>query len=219
MGVMSISWDYPVYLVPHGTGYVSIFVSGDSTEQMLVVYTREQSAVDFMEDHGLAGTPRPLQNAREFRWLLEALRAPVTRVAFDPVIKQRQASPRWEVGVQSLLNDHLAADFSPWNYPVYVIAQDTGFACIRGRASDGRPLTAVAVFTSSEKATAYLESAEETGELCELADMNLTRRFLSSLALEVFSVALDPVVEHSTRTAKYCFDIATLLEKYLVAAG
>ncbi|MCH5376340.1 MAG: hypothetical protein JJ992_20410, partial [Planctomycetes bacterium] len=72
--------------------------------------------------------------------------------------------------------------------------------------------------TSCEKAETYLQSAEEAGDLLELKDMNAARRFLSSLALEVFSVAIDPVVQDSTRTAKYCFDIATLLEKYLVSA-
>ena len=216
---MSVTWNYPIYLIPHQGGYVSIAVNDRSDDQMLVVYTSEESAAGFMEDHGLPGTPRPLQNAREFGWLLDAVQAPVTRVAFDPQVMDRRANPRWEIPVKELRDEHLAADLSPWNYPVYVVAQDAGFACIRGHASDGRPLTAIAVFTSSERAQSYLQDANEIGQLCELLDMPSTRRFLDSLALEVFAVAVDPVVHQSGRSAKYCFDIATLLEKYLVAAN
>jgi hypothetical protein len=215
---MNISWTYPVYLIPHEAGYVSIVANDGSVDQMLVVYTCEQAAIAFMDDHGLPGVPRPLANGREFRWLLDALRKPVTRVAFDPQIADRRAHPRWEVPVKTLRDEHLSADLSPWNYPVYVIAQGTGFASIHGRASDGRPLTAIAVFTTSERACDYLRDAGETGELCELTDLRLTRRFLDRLALEIFAVAVDPVVDDAGRTAKYCFDIATLLEKYLVAA-
>jgi hypothetical protein len=133
-------------------------------------------------------------------------------------IADRRAHPRWEVPVKTLRDEHLSADLSPWNYPVYVIAQGTGFASIHGCASDGRPLTAIAFFTTSERACDYLRDAGETGELCELTDLRLTRRFLDRLALEIFAVAVDPVVDDAGRTAKYCFDIATLLEKYLVAA-
>jgi hypothetical protein len=215
---MNITWNYPIYLIPHQAGYVSIAVNDGSDDQMLVVYTCEESAASFMEDHGLPGTPRPLGNAREFGWLLDALHAPVTRVAFDIEVTERRPNPRWEIPVKELRSKHLAADFSPWNYPVYVVAQDTGFACIRGSTSDGRPLTAIAVFTSSERAQSYLRDAGEIGQLCELVDMPLTRRFLNSLALEVLAVAVDPVVHPSGRQAKYCFDIATLLENYLVAA-
>ena len=162
---MNITWNYPIYLIPHQTGYVSIAANDGSDDQMLVVYTCEESAASFMDDHGLSGAPRPLQNAREFGWLLDALHAPVTRVAFDPEVTDRRANPRWEIPVKQLRSEHLAADFSPWNYPVYIVAQDSGFACIRGRASDGRPLTAIAVFTSSERAQSYLQEAGETGQL------------------------------------------------------
>jgi hypothetical protein len=160
--LMNITWNYPIYLIPHQAGYVSIAANDGSDDQMLVVYTCEESAASFMDDHGLSGAPRPLQNAREFGWLLDALRAPVTRVAFDPEVTDRRANPRWEIPVKQLRSEHLAADFSPWNYPVYIVAQDSGFACIRGRASDGRPLTAIAVFTSSERAQSYLQDAGET---------------------------------------------------------
>lgn len=215
---MDITWKYPIYLIPHQTGYVSIWADDGSDDQMLVVYTCEESAAEFMDDHGLPGQPRPLQNAREFRWLLDALHAPVTQVAFDPRVEQRRARTRWKISIAVLRDEHLDADFSPWNYPIYAIAQDTGFACIQGQASDGRPLTAIALFTSSARAERYLESAGEDGQLCEVGDMTLARRLLDSLPLDVFSVAIDPVVDDSVRKARHCFDIATLLEKYLISA-
>lgn len=211
-------WDYPVYLVPHAGGFASIVDPQAESAQLLVIYTQRDSAADFMRHHDLPGAPRPLRNPREFRWLLQALSGPVTQVAFDPQPAADGIDTRWSVGVQTLLEDHLQASLSPWNYPVCVIAQDAGFACIQGQSSDGRPLTAVALFTRPEKANAYLEASGESGTLCELTDVQGARRFLDSLALHVFAVAVDPVATAEGRSAKYCFDIATLLEKYLVGA-
>jgi hypothetical protein len=213
---MDFSRDYPIYLVPHGGGYASIVDPQAESVQLLVVYTEEQDAADFMIQFGLPGSPRALHNDREFLWLLQSLQSPVTQVAFDPRPVEQQVNSRWTVSVQSLMEDHLAADYSPWSYPIFVIATDCGFTSIQGQASDGRPILAVAVFTKASKARAYLEAAEETGTLCKLADMDQARRFLESLALEVFAVAVDPVVTDEKRSAKHCFDIATLLEKYLV---
>ena len=213
---MAFSWGYPLFLIPHGAGFASIVDAESESAQRLVVYTRRAAAVAFMEEHALPGTPRALHNAREFRWMLEALRDPVCEVAFDPRLEDQQTLPRWSVGVRTLLDEHLHADLSPWNYPIWVVAQESGFACIHGHSSDGRPLTAITVFTDATKAEAYLGAAGESGTLCELADLEQTRHFLNSLELRVFAVAVDPVADRQKRTARYCFDIATLLEKYLV---
>jgi hypothetical protein len=185
---------------------------------MLVVYTCEQAAIAFMDDHGLPGTPRPLANGREFRWLLDALRKPVTRVAFRSA-NRRPAGASTLGGAgqnaagRASLGRSLALELSGVrDRPRHRICQHPRL-CQRWPAVDRHRF-----FTTSERACDYLRDAGETGELCELTDLRLTRRFLDRLALEIFAVAVDPVVDDAGRTAKYCFDIATLLEKYLVAA-
>jgi hypothetical protein len=213
---MTFSWNYPIFLIPHGGGYASIVDPEDTNRQLLVVFTKEEPALAFFVEFNILGRPRALKNSREFAWLLQSLQEPVTRVAFDPKPAQGEVNAAWTVAVATLLNHHLAVDFSPWNYPSFVIAEESGFASIEGQSSDGRPLTAVGVFTSADKARDYLSATDSKGTLCELKNVDEARRFLESLDVNVFAVALDPTVKDGQHTAKHCFDIATLLEKYLV---
>lgn len=217
---MSRYWEYPIYLIPHGNGYASMVDPSTSPDaapiQMLVVYTESEVAVQFMAEFGMDDTPRMLFNDREFSWFLQSLRAPVTEVAFDPSPLGDKVDARWQVAVRELLDDHLTTDYSPWNYPVYAIAQDIGFVSIDATGSGGEPLTVLGLFTSEDKAKTYLKAANETGELCELTDLDEAKTFLTALTELIAAVALDPVVEEDQRTAKHCFPLDTLLNKYLV---
>ena len=213
-------WEYPIYLIPHGGGFASMLdphtEADDEPTQMLIVYTESEVAVQFMSEFGMAETPRMLFNDREFRWLLQSLRAPVTDVAFDPSPLGDKVDARWQVAVRELLDEHLTADYSPWNYPVYAIAQEAGFVSIDGAGNKGEPLTILGLFTSPDKAKGYLEATEESGELCVLTNLDEARALLIALTERIAAVALDPIVEQDQRTAKHCFPLETLLNKYLV---
>jgi hypothetical protein len=217
---MSRYWEYPIYLIPHGGGYASMVdpdadADADPTH-MLVVYTESEVAVQFMSEFGMPESPRMLFNDREFSWLLQSLRAPVADVAFDPSPLGGKIGARWQVAVRELLDEHLTMDYSPWNYPVYAVAQETGFVSIDGAGSEGESLTVLGLFTSEDKAKSYLDAADESGELCTLRDLDEARIFLTALIEQVVAVALDPIVEQNRRTAKHCFPLETLLNKYLV---
>ncbi|MDA1054657.1 MAG: hypothetical protein O3C40_29870 [Planctomycetota bacterium] len=217
---MSRYWEYPIYLIPHGGGYASIVDPNAQADaapsQMLVVYTESEVAVRFMSEFGMADMPRMLFNDREFSWLLQGLRAPVTDVAFDPSPLGDKSDARWQVAVRELLDEHLTADYSPWNYPVYAVAQEKGFVSIDGAGSHGESLTVLGLFTSEAKAMGYLEAANESGELCTLMSLDEARTFLSALTEQIAAVALDPIVDRDQRIAKHCFPLETLLNKYLV---
>lgn len=217
---MSRYWEYPIYLIPHGGGYASMVDPNAAADaaptQMLVVYTESELAVQFMSEFGMADTPRTLFNDREFSWLLQSLRAPVTEVVFDPSPLGDKIDAHWRVAVRELLDEHLTTDYSPWNYPVYAVAQETGFVSIDTAGSAGEPLTVLGLFTSEAKATGYLAAANESGELCTLRNLDEARVFLSALTEQIAAVALDPIVDQDQRTAKHCFPLETLLNKYLV---
>ncbi len=214
---MDSQWDYPIYLIALGGGYASIFERGQEGEetQAVVVCTNEDLCERFMARHELQAQPKAMKNSREFVWLLQNLKLPVTRVAFDPAPDDPNAMPRWSVAIAELLKE-LVIDFSPWNYPVFVVAQGNGFASIESEPSDREKMRAVALFTDPKKATTYLEAAGETGSVTALKDLGATRALLQVLAADANAVALDPVVQDGKRTAKHCFEITTVLNKYLV---
>lgn len=174
-----------------------------------------------MEAHGLQGGPQPLRNGREVAWMAQSLRAPVNQLAFDPSSESASAESnhvqaRWKVTVQELLENHIVVDYSPWNYPVFVIEQQDGFASVEGRASNGERILAIGLFTTREKTDAFLRDAEETGTVRELKTMQQAREFLQSVLPDVTAVALDLTADRGHRAAEYCFSIRTVLDKYLV---
>jgi hypothetical protein len=215
---MSYEWAYPIYLVPLPGGYASVEEEAESDEKAhaLVVYTDIDLCSQFLARFGITAQPKPLKNAREFAWLLQNIKPPVTRVAFDPAVEEADAPARWSVGIAELLNDHLVIDYSPWNYPVYVVSQGEGFASIEAEAGDGKDMHAIALFTDQQKAREYLLGAGETGSILALHDLQETRDFLTAIASGANSVAVNPVAEAGKRTAKHCFSIKTVLDKYLV---
>ena len=83
----------------------------------------------------ISGSPRALSNAREFDWLLRSLQAPVSQIALDPEPTDDEVNARWSISVEEMLQQHLVVDYSPWNYPVYVLAQKKRLCLYRGGRS------------------------------------------------------------------------------------
>ncbi len=98
-----MAWElaYPLYLVPLEAGYVSVVEpgEGDSQTYYLAIFTTEQAAEEFILGCGIASEPRGLHNPRELAWLLQSLRDPVNRVAFDPVADCTTVDSPWKVTV------------------------------------------------------------------------------------------------------------------------
>ncbi|MFW6169895.1 MAG: hypothetical protein ACODAD_05340 [Planctomycetota bacterium] len=229
--------EYPLYLIPLETGYVSVVESssgvdsdvdsdvdsevGETCTYYLAVFTEQERAEGFMQAHGLEGSPRLLRNGRETAWMAESLREPVNNLAFDPSSESagsnsKNVDARWKVTVADFLENHVVVDYSPWNYPVFVIEQSKGFVSVEGRAGNGEEMRAVGLFTTREKAERFLCGAEETGTARALETMHQAREFLQRMLPDVTAVALDLTADGGRRAAEYCFSIRTILDKYLV---
>ncbi len=220
IGITTMAWKlaYPLYLVPLEAGYVSVVEPGDAEPDIvyLAIFTSEQAADEFIRDCGIESSPRALRNPREFAWLLQSLREPVKSVAFDPVADSSVVESPWKVTIADLLANHVAGDYSPWNYPVFVIRLMTGFVCVEGSTSEGKERRAVGLFTRRDKAEECLGNCGLDGTIVCLDDLQQVRGFLQSIPPDITAVAMDPVIEMGHQSAQYCFSIPTLLEKYLV---
>lgn len=214
---MAFEWEYPIAVIAHGGGYASVIESEErgGERHSLIVVTETEASLELMQRLGILGAPRIIGNAREFRWLVQSLRKPVSHVAFDIDPVEDQPNPQWSVSIEELLRNHLIADFSPWNYPIYVVAVEHGFLCIASSTSDGRELTAVTVFRSKSLAAEYIE-ASQPGEICTIKNLQEAVRFFSAVSEVVDAVALDPSIVDGQASAEHCFAIETLLDKYLV---
>lgn len=218
---MSFTWHYPLYLIPLDGGYVSVVGAQPEVSPVhhLAVFTSEDLAMSFMQHCAILGAPRPLRNAREFGWLLQSLRHPVTQVTFDPQPDSAHVASRWTATVEDLLQHHLVPDNSPWNYPVFVVRQQRGYASILGQSPDGMRWTAVGLFTLRGKAEAYLQASHAEGTICELGEVAEVRALLREMAATATAVALDPTISEGRHSAAHCFSIQTLLDRYLTASS
>jgi hypothetical protein len=214
---MSFEIQYPLFLIPHGGGYLSIVDPDSPAEQMLVVCSNEELFLQLLYQFEIMSSPKKLLNDREFAWLLKYVKPPVTKVAFDPRPIGADVNAAEVVSIATLLGERLKPDLSPWNYPVFAIAEDEGFISITSDDGAGGVMTLLTMFTSKELAMEYLEKTNQQGTLCRLADVGQARTFLSSIDSSfAVAVALDPVVDGEFQSSKYCFSIDVLLEKYLV---
>ena len=214
---MNFTWDYPLYLIQHGGGFASV-VSDPADEQPLhsvVVFTRRAAMTEFMAAVQLEGRPRRLNNDREFSYVLQGLQPPATQVAFDAAVVDNQMKARWQIAVESLLEDHLPWAASPWDYPVFVVAVGGGFASIEGHAEDRGTLVAVGLFTDERLAERYVTAAGIRGQPLALSGPPELSSLLRELQPSVTAVAVDPTVRGGRRRAKWCVEVSTLLEKYL----
>ena len=212
---LDIAWQYPLQVIQHQGGYVSL-VASDATDppnQSLAVFASEESALCFMQEFNILGVPRSLRNDREFAWLLESLRDPVNQVAYEPEPSGTDINPRWAASIGELLTEHLTPDNSPWNYPAFVLAVETGFASIKFPDDLGEPKVAIALFTNREKAERCIEESQE-GTLCELKTSDDAKRFLTAISDVIDAVAIDPTMEEGHLGTKHCFLLDTLLKKY-----
>lgn len=215
---MQYAWTYPLYLVAHSGGYASIVDPQDESRQYLVALTSEEKALEFMQQFGILGAPRQLHNDREFAWLLESLRAPVSQVCFDPDPLENDVNAAWESSVESLLSERLIIDYSPWNYPVYLLRQETGFSSIIGLDAEGNDVVVLCLFTNRQFAEEYLEASGDAGVVEAFETMPETRQLMESLQGEIAAVAVDPEVRQAERIASHCISVETLLNKYLIRA-
>jgi hypothetical protein len=214
---MSFEWEYPIAVLAHGGGYASLV--DDTVEparHSLVVLSELDRIADVMETLAILGAPKLIKNSREFRWLLESLKAPVDHVAFDINPVGAEANPAFVLSVGELLADHLPSDYSPWNYPVFLLEIEDGFVSITGQRESSDDLHAITVFRSEEKANAYNAAIGGGGSLCEIKNLAEAVSFFKAMKETIDAVALDPIIEDGTCQTPHCFSLDTLLTKYLV---
>ncbi|PQO32004.1 hypothetical protein DTL21_17310 [Bremerella cremea] len=214
-----IQWEYPLYLIAHGGGYTSIVDPQDTDDQpqhILTTHSTEAIALGFMQQFGIIGEPRQLNNDREFRWFLKSLKLPVTKVAYDPEPVEFDINAKWIAKIKTLLEDYLIVDNSPWNYPVYVVNQADGYSSTVGNGEEGESMTLLNLFTDEEKAKKYAETQDKEGEVVTLHNMEHVRKILLGLRDSVSAVAMDPVYEENESSSQYCIGVEALLDKYLV---
>ena len=177
---LDLAIEYPIYLIPHGGGYLSVVDPDSPSEQLLVVCSSQEEATKLIYQFEILSAPKALSNDREFAWLLDSLNYPVIGVAFDPKPEGKSINATYVIPVSELKSQHLSPDRSPWNYPVFTVAEENGFACIEGSEVDGAPLIAICLFTSSERANEYIEFSEGEGTPCMLQDLSQAPRFFRS---------------------------------------
>jgi uncharacterized protein (DUF952 family) len=218
-----VSLQFPLYLLHHGPGYVSLVdvqSQSDPQPQSLALFGTYERAAEFVEQMaGFAGI-KAIRNARELQWLLSSLKEPVVEAVLDPAIDRPEIVGTWRRTVRELLEWHIQIDRSPWNYPVYLLRStgtERGWSLIR--AGGGKHwFSFVAMFTSDTWAENYRRQVEDEDgphELVKAGSMQILRAILEELGSEIAGVAVNPEFEQGVRKCENCLEIGRLLGHYL----
>jgi uncharacterized protein (DUF952 family) len=226
---------YPLYLLHHGPGYISLVDVTAATEpppQALALFSSHDLAADFIEQMvGLAGI-KALRSGRELQWLLASLQAPVVEAVLDPALDRPEIAGVWRRSVRELLEEHVEIDNSPWHYPVYLLRRpveaETGRRAAAGgelgwssisAGGDSQRFLFVALFTDERLVTEYRVATEgEDGwpEVVEVGGRMELRGILAALGRQIAGVAVNPTVAAGVRKCENCLEIGRLLDHYLV---
>ncbi len=102
-----------------------------------------------------------------------------------------------------------------WNYPIYLIRHEGGYASVAVDSSGDEARFAVAVFTSVSGAEAFMAAAEFQGEPQALGSDREFAQFLAALRPPFTEVAFDSAPEGPNVNARWTAGVADLLEKHL----
>lgn len=211
---MSFLLTYPVIVIRHGGGYASLASEMPDGAQLLAVaaFSNEQTLREFVVAARLEGEIEFLPTSEDFARFVRAMRPPAAAIAFDPEVTEEGIRTRGQVDVATLLRDFLPAMGITWNYPVYAIRMESGYACIAGETPQG-PMIALALFDEEDVATAYRAAAEVEGEIESILDAPALVTFLDALDDAINAVAFDPQVTEIGHMARWCVRRAMLIDK------
>lgn len=233
-GSNRLEMDYPLFVLHHGPGYVSLVdasAGGEPPPQALALFSSHGLAAEFVERMvGFAGI-KTLRNGRELQWLLASLKYPVSDAVLDPAMDRPEIAGVWRRTIRELVEEHIEIDHSPWVYPIYLLRQThgdvvskegggrLGWSSISAGEASNR-FVFVAMFTDELAACEYRERTEsEDGwsQVVEVTGRVALREILVGLGAEIAGVAVNPSVEAGVRKCGNCLEIGRLLDHYLTA--
>jgi hypothetical protein len=214
---MAYTWHYPLFVIRCGDGFAAVHVESQTDEPQfaVTVFTSEARCNAFVETVEIEGMAGQLNNDREFAALVTALSPPFTAIVFNATVEGDQVNADWQVGIADLVTRHLPLARSPWDYPVFVLREPTGYTSISGAGQDAAALHAVGLFTRHELAEGFAEAAGLQATVETLTDPKSLAGLLVGLPESVSAAAFNPVVENDQPMAKHCLNIGDILRKHL----
>lgn len=215
---------YPLYLLHHGPGYVSLVDVESRREpqpQALALFSSYEKAASFVEQMGGLAGIKAIRNGKELQWLLTSLTEPVVESVLDPAVDRPEIAGIWRRSVAELLARGIEIDNSPWNYPIYLLKSievERGWSSIQAGAASTW-FSFVVLFTAEKLALGYQQEIQRDDGLSELVavpDMWRLREHLLEMGPRIAGVAVNPSVEDGVRKCANCLEIGRLLEHYLV---
>jgi hypothetical protein len=216
---MGYSWHYPLFVIRCGNGFAAVQVESDTDEPQfaVAVFTREALCDAFVDSVEIQGEAAQLNNDREFAALVTALSPPFTAIVFDAVVDDDRVESDWQVGIHDLVGQHLPLARSPWDYPLFVLREATGYTSISGAGQGAAALHAIGLFTRQELAEGFAEAAGLQAAVEALTDPKSLAALLVDLPDSVSAAAFNPIIEDDQPTAKHCLNIGDILRKHLPA--
>ncbi|MDA7951291.1 MAG: hypothetical protein MPJ24_07355 [Pirellulaceae bacterium] len=224
---MAHPWKFPLYILPHGGGYVSLMRSqyrlategpkgeGGNQEEKedhlaVVLFDDLSLAGDFQEAAGISAPLSSLKRPEDFAEFVRGLTDKTPTVILNPQLKEGELIVEAQAKAVELLARELPSPGIRWGLPLYLLQQKEGWFSLCGTGQDGKQQQAVAAFTQKKALLSVQEELSLVGEIVSLGSLERLNTFLGEIGEEATALAFNPTVEGGRLRASYAITVIGL---------
>ena len=200
-------------------------------EYAVAFFPEESRAEEFIQKVGIENAEvRTVYSMADLVRFLKMFAKPHTHFAWNPQIIDDHVKTEWIDSIDSILGqlppvspDPEEKRPAPWRYPAYVVTDETGknFVAIGTTMPDKKPVKAVVLFSSSDRAKKYRDESPIKGLKIQKIENHETMRTIFETWLNQFNaVVIDPIITHDGgEQSALCLWTESLWEKYFTNAA
>lgn len=225
----SFNLEFPLHVVLiEDSGFACLTTDAhteENPEYAVALFPEEASAEAFIEQVGIdKAEVRTVHSMSDFVRFLKMFAKPHTHIAWNPQITGEHVKTDWIDSMENIIaqlppisSDPEEKRPAPWRYPAFLVTDESGknFVAISTVMPDKKPVKAVVMFSSSERAKKYRDESPLKGLKIQTIENHETMRGIFEKWRDQFNaVVIDPLITNQSEQSALCLWIDSLWEKY-----
>ncbi len=220
----------PLHVVLIENGFVCLSTDAHTEhnpEFAIALFQEEDAAEQFVKKASILDAEvRTVFTYKDLVFFLTMFNKPYTHLAWNPQITEDESvKTEWIDSIDNILaqlppvskqeGEDRAA---PWQYPAYVMSEsgvEKKYVAINTQMPDGKPISAVVLFSSSDIADTFSKKSKIPGLIVEKVENHAQMTEIFRNWKMIFdAVAVDPVISDDGKQSAICLWTESLWEKY-----
>ena len=220
----------PLHVVLIENGFVCLSTDAHTEENpefAIALFQEERAAEKFVEKAAILGAEvRTVFTYKDLVFFLTLFNKPYTHLAWNPQVTEDGAvKTEWIDSIDNILEQLPPVSkqegedrAAPWQYPAYVMSEpglEKKYVVINTQMPDGKPISAVVLFSSSAIADEFSKKSNILGLTVEKVENHAQMTEIFRVWKSLYdAVAVDPVIADDGKQSAICLWTESLWEKY-----